>query len=432
MLPGSQLRYREKREKFMFGMKQDAMRRMLTARERVARRNPFFASILFNANLIESKAHQTVWTDGLNILFNPDYVEDKKSGPFLEGVMLKTVLHCAMLHMSRKRYREMERWNKSCSYPVNRVVEDYFKMPPDALRDKKFGELAPEQVYELLQQQEEKKPQKGPKQKGGKGQPQKGQGQPDPDGDGEGEGEGDGDGEGEPKEQPGSMFEGDGEGQTPQEQQRQREDAERQWKRAVAGAMEKSPPGTMPGNLQRLIQDLFPAEKLDWKDLIRDMSRDAKSNTVRTWQRPNRRRLGGGEYMPGNGNDQVFKLVMCMDVSGSVSQKMIQEMCEEAASLLEQNLVNHVTLISVDTQIQNTLEAKSAEDIVGWNAGGGGGTDFRSAMKTVGEMSDVVGCIFLTDMMTSSFGDQPEFPVVWVDWTNGGSKAPYGRTVPYK
>src|SRR5882724_3379273 len=247
-------------------LKPTAMRRMLIARERVAKRNPFFASILFGANIVESKKHQTVWTNGINIFYNPDFVEDGEADKFLEGILLKTVLHCAMLHVSRKRYREEERWNQSCSFPANKVVEDYFKLPPDALRDDKFAKLSPEAVYELLQQQEEKK-QKG-KGQGEKGQGEKGQGQPDGDGDEESEGEGEGDNEGQEKEKPGSMFSDD----TSEQQQEQ---GERQWKNAVASAIEKSPPGSMPGNLQRLIQDLFPKEKIDWKDLIRDMSRDA-------------------------------------------------------------------------------------------------------------------------------------------------------------
>jgi len=425
----------------MFGItKPTAMRRMLTARERVAKRNPFFASILFGANLVESKSHKTVWSDGVDIFFNPAYVDDAANDKYMEGVLLHTVLHCAMMHPARRRYRDNKMWNEACDFPVNKVVEDYFPMPRDALRDNKLAELSAEAVYEILQQQEEKQQKKedkegkdggkgksekgkGKPQKGkGKGQPQDGEGDEEEDQDGEGEGEGNGDEEGD-GEAPGTMFE-----TTPEE----REAADRQWKRTVASALEKSPPGTLPGNLQRLIGDLFPKEKIDWKDLIRDMSRDAKSKATRTWTRPNRRRLGNDEYMPGYGNDNVYKLVMCLDVSGSVSQKMIQEMCEEAASLLNQDLVSHVTLISVDTQIQNTLEAKSEEDIIGWNAGGGGGTDFNSAMTEIGKMEDVIGCIFLTDMYTSSFGPQPDFPVVWVDWAGSGAKAPYGRTVPYK
>lgn len=409
----------------MFGMKPNAMRRMLLARERIARKNPFFASILFGANIIESKKHQTIWSDGLNILFNKDYVEEKGNDAYIEGAILHCVLHCALLHHPRKRYRDAERWNEACDYPVNAVVKDYFPLFPEALTNQKYGALAPEAIYELLQKQEEKQQGKGKPQKS-KGKPEKGE-KGDDSGQGESDDDGEDDGEGQEKEQPGTMFEPD-----PQDQDQDSEENERQWKRVLTGAIEKSPPGTMPGSLQRLILDIFPKDKIDWKDLIRDMSRDAKSKATRTWHRPNRRRLGNDEYMPGYGNDNVYKLVMCLDVSGSVSQQMIQEMCDEAASLLDQDLVTNVTLISVDTRIQNVLEATTGEDIKGWNAGGGGGTDFRSAMDTIGKMEDVIGCIFLTDMMTSSFGTEPPFGVVWVDWSGGGSKAPYGRTVSYR
>ena len=413
----------------MFGMKLNAMRRMLLARERIARKNPFFASILFGANIIESKKHQTIWSDGLNILFNKDYVEDGTNDKYIEGDVLHCVLHCALLHHPRKRYRDSKRWNEACDYPVNAVVKDYFPLSPEALTSQKYGAMAPEAVYELLQRQEEKQEGKGKPQKSkskGKGDKSDEEGE---DGDQPGESDDDDqdDGEGQEKEQPGTMFEPD-----PEDQEQDSEENERQWKRVLTSAIEKSPPGTMPGTLQRLILDIFPKDKIDWKDLIRDMSRDAKSKATRTWHRPNRRRLGNDEYMPGYGNDNVYKLVMCLDVSGSVSQQMIQEMCDEAASLLDQDLVTNVTLISVDTRIQNVLEATTGEDIRGWNAGGGGGTDFRSAMDTIGKMNDVIGCIFLTDMQTSSFGVETPFPTVWVDWSGGGAKAPWGRTVPYR
>lgn len=396
----------------------NAMRRMFKARERIAKRNPFFASILFGAKMIETKQRKTIGTNGIDIYFNPDYVTDAQNDPYLEGQLLKSVMHCAMLHLGRRRWRDMDRWNEAASYPVNQVISDYFKLAPDALYNKKYGEMAPEAVYELLEQQ---KQQGG----GGKGKSQKGKSPPQ-DGDEDGDGEGESSGQDGDQEQPGGMFEGEA---TPDEM----EQAERDWKRNLSNAIEKSTKaGTMPGNLQRLIGDLFPKEKINWREIIRDWSRDAKSNTVRTWQRPNRRRLGNGEYMPGNGIDQIFNLVMCLDVSGSVSQEMIQEMCSEAASLLNQNLVNQITLISVDTRIHNTLVARNEDDIKGWNAGGGGGTNFRSAMAEIGKMQDVVGLIFLTDMYTSSFGEEPPFPVAWVDWAGSGAKAPFGMTIPYK
>lgn len=383
-----------------------AMRRMQKAREAVARRNPFFASILFGAKLVEANTHKTIWTDGLNVYFNPEYVTDPKVDRYLEGDLLHNVLHCAMLHGPRRKWRETKKWNEACDFPVNEVVKQYFPVSPQAKQNTKYAKLSPEAIYELLQAQEDQQ------QGGGKGKPDQAQGQ--------------GASGGQPgdDETPGEMHE-----PTPEEQ----EAAEREWKRTLGSAIEKAQKaGTMPGALQRLIEDIFPKEKINWRDLIRDMSRDAKSKVTRTWTRPNRRRLGNDEYMPGYGNDNVYRLVMCIDVSGSVSDAMVKDMVGEVASLLDQDLVTNVTLMSVDTRVQNRIEVSNSEQLKGWKAGGGGGTNFRTAMKEVAGVHDAIGCIFLTDMCTSSFGDAPEFPVVWVNWEpQNGVKAPYGRTVEY-
>ncbi len=162
------------------------------------------------------------------------------------------------------------------------------------------------------------------------------------------------------------------------------------------------------------------------------MIRDAKSPVQRTWARPNRRRMGMGEYFPGNGYDNIYRLIVCIDVSGSVTEDMLKEMLGEVAALLEQNLVTNIRLISVDTKVQRELETASGDAIIGWDPGGGGGTDFRSALHHVSQLGDAVGMIFLTDMETGSYGENPGFPVVWVNWLpENGRQAPFGRTVAY-
>ena len=250
--------------------------------------------------------------------------------------------------------------------------------------------------------------------------------------------DGDGDGDGQPQERPGGMTpqqgkgnqdgdddqDGDGEGQ-----EQDQEDQEREWRRALGNAVEKSQKaGTLPGNIQRLVDELMPKDKLDWRDLIRDMSRDAKAKTSRTWSRPNRRRE---DYMPGYGQDMVFELIVAFDVSGSVSDEMFREMKSEVANALDQDIVNSIRLVAVDTQIHGEVVVRSADEIREWKPRGGGGTDFSSAMEHLGKIPDAVGMLFLTDMQTSSFGPQPSFPVVWINWLKDGVKAPYGRTVEY-
>jgi predicted metal-dependent peptidase len=377
-----------------------AMRRVLVARERIARRNPFFASILFNAKLVESDKHETIWTDGINVYFNPEYVYENDA--FVEGDVLEVVMHAAMQHVGRRKHRDLERWNRAADHSIRPLVHQFFHQHP-ALHadDGKFKDKAAEEIYELLEKQEEKK---GGGNAGAKG-PQEGE---------------------NPGEQPGGMVEPD------PDQQEEAEEAEKQWKRTVANAVDKATKaGNMPGSIKRLIDQLLPIEKLNWRDLIRDMARDAKSKNSRTWSRVNRRR--SDPPMPGYADDNIFNLVIAFDVSGSVDDDLHQVMKSEVAAAIDQDLINQITLIAVDTRPNSIEVVTNAEGILNWKAEGGGGTDFRSAMELIKkDYPNSVGMLFLTDMETSSFGEEPPFPVVWVNFApHNQRKAPFGRTVDY-
>jgi predicted metal-dependent peptidase len=379
----------------------DAMRRMLQARQRIARRNPFFASLLFNAKLVETDKRQTIVTDGIHVFFNAEYV--KENDQYIEGDFLKCVMHSALLHVPRKKYRDLDKWNESCTLSVGPIVHQYFPQHPALMAgDGRFPDKAAEEIYELLEDQE------------GKG---KGKGKQPPKG-----GEAPGNGEA-----PGSMVD------PAPEDAEAAEQAAKDWQIALANATDKAKKaGNMTGNIERLVEELQPAEKLDWRDIIRDMSRDAKSRESRSWSRPNRRRLGAdAEVMPGYGYDTIYKLIVCFDVSGSVSDSQFREMKSEVAAVLEQNLINSALLIAVDTMVHDPLEITSVDQIETWKPRGGGGTCFDSAMAYVAKQTGAIGCIFLTDMQTASFGQAPDFPVVWVNWLHDGAKAPYGRTVDY-
>jgi predicted metal-dependent peptidase len=379
-----------------FNKTTDAMRRVLVARERIARRNPFFASIMFNARLVETDQHQTIVTDGMNIYFNPEYV--KENDPFIEGDILKAVMHGAMQHIGRRKYRELDKWNESATLSVGPLVHQYFKQHPDLMKnDGRFPDKAAEEIYELLEKQEQKK----------------GDGGSNPQGKQKGE-------------TPGGMVD-------PQPgQEEAAEQSAKQWGRSVANAMDKATKaGNMPGNIKRLVEELLPAEKLDWRDITRDMSRDAKSKTSRSWSRPNRRR--NDPMMPGYGDDNIYNLIFAFDVSGSVSKEMLLNMKSEVAALVDQDLINTATLVAVDTQVHNVTTVTNSQGVADWEPTGGGGTDFRSAMDLlIKDYGNAIGLVFLTDLETSSFGAEPPFPVVYVNFgSNHSLKAPFGRTVLY-
>jgi predicted metal-dependent peptidase len=373
-------------------MKQsDAMLRVLKARMNIARRNVFFASICFNAKIVESTMFPTMWTNGIDIFFNPEFV--KQEDQFIEGVFLHEVLHCALLHVGRKEWREPLKFNMACDYSINPLVLKSYRLPAKRLDDPKYHNMSPERIYELLPDN----PQGG---KGGKGD--KGNKSFDPD-----------------------LID-----PSPEEL----EAAERSWRRVVHNAIERAEKaGTLPGDIRRLCEDLFPLDKINWRDLIRDMVRNAKSRSSSSWSRPNRRFLGNGMILPGFENDQVYRIVLCLDTSGSINDEVLKQMKAEGMSLLEQEIVNEVVMISTDTRVCSEAMVTSSEEVEKFDCGRcGGGTQFDAAMARVAEVKNAVGCIFLTDMQTSSFGKDPGIPTVWVDWTNGGAVAPYGQTVRYQ
>lgn len=370
------------------------MLRVLKARQDVARRNVFFASIVYVARLIEDKTiyvhgskTPTMATDGLNIFFHPDFV-DGVPDEELRAVVLHEVLHCAFTHPARKQHREHIKWNCACDFAINPLVSSVYKLPKGALMDPKYADKTAEMIYEVLEDMQKKSG-------------------------------------GLVAEASGRMREA-----TPEEM----EAHERLWRQTVKVAAEKAEKaGQLSGELRRLIEEIFPSDKLDWRSLIDDMAHEAKSRTVGSWSHPNRRYLGSGAIWPGDVRDQVYRLVVCIDSSGSVTEEQLKAMKSEVMSLLDQNIVTNVTMISTDTKVCNMQDVDTSEDVRTFDLGPhGGGTDFTAAMDVVAQVPDACGCVFLTDMMTNSFGKEPPFPVVFIDWLNGSSKAPYGQTAHYE
>ena len=137
--------------------------------------------------------------------------------------------------------------------------------------------------------------------------------------------------------------------------------------------------------------------------------------------------------MPGYADDNIYNLVICFDVSGSVSDEMLKSMKTEVAAVLDQALITQATLIACDTEPKSISVVTNAQGVIDWKPKGGGGTDFRSTMELVNaEFAQSIGMVFLTDLETGSFGKEPPFPIVYVNF--GGNKslrAPFGRTVEY-
>ena len=84
-------------------------------------------------------------------------------------------------------------------------------------------------------------------------------------------------------------------------------------------------------------------------------------------------------------------------------------------------------MLYFDSEVSH-VESYGSDDTLDIKPHGGGGTDFAPVFAKIIELGiDPVAIVFLTDLCCSSFGDQPDAPVLWVSTDRG--TAPFGEVV---
>ena len=194
------------------------------------------------------------------------------------------------------------------------------------------------------------------------------------------------------------------------------------FKRAAAGSQPDS-------ILRGVIKDL-PVTKTPWETHFREfLVAHVMPTTMVDWSRPSRRLLASkgslGYYEPGIQRDLgVRKAGVVIDTSGSIDQKMLSFFIAETNAIMEQTGCQ-IVLISADAAVQSV--DLFTDKVSGTYEGkGGGGTDFRPAIKEL-EKHDIDCCVYLTDMCGTFPEQPPQFPVMWASLID--QVPPFGRFV---
>ena len=119
-------------------------------------------------------------------------------------------------------------------------------------------------------------------------------------------------------------------------------------------------------------------------------------------------------YLPSLYNPSVEEVGVITDTSGSRTDEEInQDLGEISAMLIDAN-VDNVHFMQADTEVtsEETFTRESLPLKV--TVEGRGGTCFGPAIAEMAEKHPNISClIYLTDLESNDFGDQPHFPVVW-------------------
>jgi predicted metal-dependent peptidase len=189
------------------------------------------------------------------------------------------------------------------------------------------------------------------------------------------------------------------------------------WERVFRqAAMLAAKRGTAPGHVAREIGRADHPPQ-DWREVLRAWF-DHGATTQETWNRPNRRFVSSGLYLPGTMRDGINKAVFLIDTSGSVTWypgalEAIQVECQAA---LDERIIDELVVIYGDVAPTRIDEYRSGDEIE-FDPKGGGGTCMAPLFDYVRtELNDASLIVCFTDLVIepeAELGPEPACPVLW-------------------
>jgi predicted metal-dependent peptidase len=363
-------------------------KRIAKAKTALILEHPFVGSVALNMPMKIDNNVPTAATDGKRVLFNEDFCKELDDEE-LKFLVAHECMHPMLEHNFRRGERDRYKWNQAADYVINKLLTDegIGKMPPQGLLSEdiyKSGGGTSDGIYNNLPDTPED--QQG---NGGQGQPL-------------------------------DSCE-DGQGSPAEVAQQQAE-----WKVKVAQAAQSAKMmGKLSEGLERLVAEIL-TPKVDWRDVLQRFVVKCRSDQ-RSWARPNRRFLSQGLYLPSVSGETLGEIAFAVDCSGSIGQDEINQFASEITTVWQDQRPTKVHVIYFDSEVSHYDEFdRDNEPVI--KPHGGGGTAFSPVFRYMEEHGiNPVACIFLTDLCCDDFGDEPDYPVLWV--STHSDKAPFGEVV---
>lgn len=409
-----------------------ALKRIETAQARLVM-NPNFAfwgALSLHLRPEHDESEKTMSTDGRGIFYSEEFTQSLPDDELL-GVVAHEAGHCALRHHTRRGERDLEDWNRAADYELNPIlIQAGLKLPRGGLVNPKFAGLSAESIYTALRAQKSQ-PQSGQSgkpgangQQSGAGAPQAGQ----PSGGQPGNG-------GKPQDlgnDPGGC--GGVRDAAPAHDKAGLAQAAAQWEANVKQALAIGKrAGKIPGALAAM-ESVVKKPQIDVPALVRRFIDDSTSRDY-SWTRPNRRFAWRGTILPTMIPDRPAHIVAMIDSSGSMSVPDVQMLTAELQAALDEGAADRLTVAYADTQV-GAHATYEPGDLISIRDVPRGGTSFAQPFQWIAEnCPDATAILYLTDADTTSWGEEPNCPVLWI--VNGDprqgrahvSKAPFGEAV---
>jgi predicted metal-dependent peptidase len=168
-------------------------------------------------------------------------------------------------------------------------------------------------------------------------------------------------------------------------------------------------------------QDVDFAEVIDtstpWREVLQDFLTSALSgNDLSTWRKPARRYIANGLYMPSHYSESMGELVIAIDTSGSINQRLLTEALSHTAALCRDVPPEKVRVLYWDTQVQREeiYDSSNLDGLVQMTQpAGGGGTEVGCVPQYLRKNNiNPAAALVLTDGYLFGYGEW-DCPVLW-------------------
>jgi predicted metal-dependent peptidase len=199
---------------------------------------------------------------------------------------------------------------------------------------------------------------------------------------------------------------------------------------AIQSAKAAKAVGKLPGSIERLIDELVNVTT-PWH-IVLERFMSAKIKDGYSWQRPNRRFVARGVYLPGvDYTPKMGSVVIGVDTSGSLTNDDIAMFNGHINRILETCNPETVHVVYCDYAVAGVDEYTHEDFPVRINPKGGGGTSFKPVFDWIDSNAIDPECVvYLTD----GYGDQSTFTsnldTVWL--TTGSTQFDWGTVIKFE
>jgi predicted metal-dependent peptidase len=174
---------------------------------------------------------------------------------------------------------------------------------------------------------------------------------------------------------------------------------------------------------------------MNWRALLRQQLESSIKNDW-SWLRVSRRSWHMDATLPGLKKDEMIDIVVMIDASGSIDEKMLRDFLGEIQGIMDSFPAFKIHVASFDTKIYNAVDYDSdnLDNLCDYEIDGGGGTSFEvifDYLKNM-ELEPKQLIVFTDGYPFGSWGDADYCDTLWLIHGTDSIVPPFGQFTYYQ